>query len=692
MKPTLQSHAVELALVVCLAATAFVFSPGLDGEFTWDDNGLIRTNEKIQQPRFYKEALTSHFWNISAESAEVNETYDHLYRPVVTLAYIVQYRLFQLNANGYRAVSFTLHLLCCLLAFIWLLRRITPRAEGFAVFVIAIAGSIFAMHPSRAEVVSWISGSTELWMTLFILGGWLAYSKERRWLSGLLLAFALLSKETAIVAGPLFLIDRFLTRDEFRPKDAVPLLLPVAGALALRTAAIGMYVQAGESHSPVARVVSTLGFFVRDALMPWNPTVFPGFRSYSCGAGETFSSEALLLGGVTIASLILLVGLAVYRKAWRPALSDALWFIVPLLPVMNLVDLGSRNLIADRFLYLPLLGGVGLLAHALLWLASRSRVLGLVSAGATALLALAFAVVTYLYVPVFTSSSTLWEYEVKSNPDNPFALHAVGIARVQADLFASGQHFLERAWVVSKRTCVHGDQLRAAKDLAWCMAWTHGAKDREALESLDRAYDRLLETGRFTVSGTPGFDVVFRPHEVEPFVTSEMPYVHPRALVKARLGRVDEATALLEGLRARTGRLKARSTSLLAELRASNGDLAAAASLANEDDLRADAKLQTELAVLQQVGLERPRPVVAAISRHALGFGDAPLSDSQRPIGSEPAALVEALHRYNVFEPVPPSLLAGIAQEGNAADRLLQLVRSRTAIQELDQQLLLELR
>ncbi len=38
------------ASILLALLTVLVFIPGLSDEFTWDDNGLIRTNQNIQRP------------------------------------------------------------------------------------------------------------------------------------------------------------------------------------------------------------------------------------------------------------------------------------------------------------------------------------------------------------------------------------------------------------------------------------------------------------------------------------------------------------------------------------------------------------------------------------------------------------------------------------------------------------------
>ena len=65
------------ASILLALLTVLVFIPGLSDEFTWDDNGLIRTNENIQRPERYGEALTSHFWNVSSDAVHYGPDFDH---------------------------------------------------------------------------------------------------------------------------------------------------------------------------------------------------------------------------------------------------------------------------------------------------------------------------------------------------------------------------------------------------------------------------------------------------------------------------------------------------------------------------------------------------------------------------------------------------------------------------------------
>ncbi len=79
----------------------------------------------------------------------------------------------------------------------------------------ALAALFFGIHPTRHEVVAWVSGTTELlWSVIFLLA-FLAYLKSRegdrtRWIaiSCALYGAGLLAKETAIVLP----VSRFCAR------------------------------------------------------------------------------------------------------------------------------------------------------------------------------------------------------------------------------------------------------------------------------------------------------------------------------------------------------------------------------------------------------------------------------------------------------------------------------------------------
>ncbi|MGB3051104.1 MAG: hypothetical protein WBB42_08890 [Polyangiales bacterium] len=676
------------ASILLALLTVLVFIPGLSDEFTWDDHGLIRTNENIQRPERYAEALTSHFWNVSSDSAQANETYNHLYRPLVTFAYIVQYRLFGLHAVGYRAISLALHLLCCILAFFWLRRRIPPGEEAHRLLAIGLGAAVFALHPSRAEAVSWISGSTELWMCALVLLAALAFDSNRNWLAGILLAAALFAKESAIVAAPLLLADRFLLQGRRERSASIALVAPVVVALLVRVLVIDVALPTGQIRGALPRALASFGLYAQQIFSPWNPTAFPGMRLYQCEVGEALPAAWWLAGTLVLGAVILLGIVAHRRRAWRPALADALWVVVPLLPVANLIDLGSRNLTADRFLYLPMLGVASLSARALLWMVDKRPSVGKTLAIVASVLVLGFAVVTSLHSRVFASSSSLWEYEVTRNPDNPFALHAVGTARTRAGLRGSGLEYLQRAHALATHTCVRDDELQAAKDLAWALALRTSPEEQGTLLALRSAYDGIARNGAFEYDRSPTWAMALTPQETSDFLSNDLQYAFPRATVEARLGNVDEAMRILRDQAGRSDSLHPLSENLRLRLVAAEKRVDESLLELTQEPTIADVdSLGSVLATLRETisRTDLANDAETRLARYALGFGQAPRDLAGLP--PEIRTVLDALRAYETDAQVDLASLAPQSANAKELPRFIQLAKAKADVQRLDDQL-----
>ncbi len=676
------------ASILLALLTVLAFIPGLSDEFTWDDNGLIRTNENIQRPERYGEALTSHFWNVSSDAAQANEAYNHLYRPLVTLAYIVQFRLFGLQASGYRAVSLALHLLCCILAFFWLRRRIPAGKEARRLLAIGLGAAVFALHPSRAEAVSWISGSTELWMCALVLSAALAFDSNRNWLAGILLALALFAKESAIVAAPLLLADRFLLQGRRERSASIALVAPVVVALLVRISVVDIALPTGQIRGALPRTLASFGLYAQQIFSPWNPTAFPGMRLYECERGEVLPAAWWIGGTLVLGAVILLGILACRRRAWRTVLADALWIVVPLLPVANLIDLGSRNLTADRFLYLPMLGVASLLARGLLWMFDKRVSLGKTVAIVATVVVLGFAVVTSLHSRVFASSSSLWEYEVTRNPDNPFALHAVGTARTRAGLRKSGFDYLERAQGLAARTCVRDDQLRAAKDLAWALALRASPDDPNTLLALQSAYAQMARDGAFAYRGRPPWHMQLTPQETGDFLTEDLQYALPRATVEARLGNIDAAMQILQDQAIGSDSLHPLSKKLRFRLVAAQGRIEESIRELAQDPSVADARaLGSVLAILRETLTRRNLSTDAEtrLARYALGFGQAPTDLAGLPRETQTA--LDAIRAYESDASVDLAALESQSANSTELLRFIELAKARADVRRFDDQL-----
>ncbi len=419
-------------VALLVAAVLLVFGLGLPGRFVWDDHGLIVSNAYLRDLANLPALLRADFWHISA-AGETAESLSRLYwRPVVTLAYALEFQLFGLAPLGYHAVNLALHLACTLLVFGLLRRRVGAGAGERGDVAAGLGALVFAVHPSRPESVTWISGATDLWMTLFALLAERVFAsgRDRRGVgAGLLVGLGVLSKEAAVVVPALLTLETLAARDDARRPKLAGLWAVVAAVLALRFAMIPPRRLADGITGPaetVARALASLGHYVGATLWPWRPTAQLGFRAWDAAGRPVFPAWSVALGAVTVAGFAALAAGAWRRPSLRPWLLDACRYFAPLALVVNVVDLRLDVLAAERFLYLPLVGVASAVARGLL--AAGDRRAPRLAVGA---LCVAMAVTSMRHVGDFITEEDLWLHERAVHPNNPYACGELARLRLQ---------------------------------------------------------------------------------------------------------------------------------------------------------------------------------------------------------------------------------------------------------------------
>ena len=125
----------------------------------------------------------------------------------------------------------------------------------------------------------------------------------------------------------------------------------------------------GSGHASgdlVPRVLATLGHFAGRVVSVFDPSIEPVPPVRDLAGEPVFVPWAIGVGAALLVAFAALAWLAWRRAGLRPYLADALWLLVPLAPVSNLWSLQGGTLVADRYLYLPMLGVGALLARAAL--------------------------------------------------------------------------------------------------------------------------------------------------------------------------------------------------------------------------------------------------------------------------------------------------------------------------------------
>jgi hypothetical protein len=202
-------------------------------------------------------------WTILTKPLMYGTSYLHIglfYRPVVNFTFAFDYWLWGLNPFGYHLTNILLHGLAAALVVV------TSRSLTTSTRVGVLTGVLFAVHPLSVDTVPAISRRQDILMAIFgLLTLWLfvkalrreeSHSQRLRIGATVAYALALLSKETAIVLGPLVFLWALLQKSSLRHprayRQAVRDVLPFVGVavvyLAVRFLVLGGI--GGYSRSP----------------------------------------------------------------------------------------------------------------------------------------------------------------------------------------------------------------------------------------------------------------------------------------------------------------------------------------------------------------------------------------------------------------------------------------------------------
>jgi protein O-mannosyl-transferase len=181
-----------------------IYSGSINGEFLFDDKVLITENMYIQNLKYIPLLFTMDAYPLSISGLE--KTYSY-YRPLQTLSFALNYRLWGLNPFGYHLTNIIFHSFVAFLVFCLIIRL-------FSNFSLALLSSLlFCVHPLHTETVSCLAGGAELFVSLFTLMTILLYIKYLDLhKGGVFLAaifsfmFALISKEAGFLVLVPFVI------------------------------------------------------------------------------------------------------------------------------------------------------------------------------------------------------------------------------------------------------------------------------------------------------------------------------------------------------------------------------------------------------------------------------------------------------------------------------------------------------
>lgn len=425
-------------LLVCLLLvliTTIAYLPTLRNGFTSFDDPLHVTKNLYVQRGLSLESIA---WSFSAVASHTTSNW----HPLTWLSLMLDFQIYHLNPLGYHLTSLLFHLASTCLLFLVLMLMTGSRWRS------ALVAALFAVHPLHVESVAWVSERKDVLSGFFWMLAMLAYLHYSRKPSakGYLLVCAafvlgMMSKPMLVTLPLALLMLDYWPLDRFRSVglkklvvEKVPLLV-ISGAISVVAMATQSDSTTTFSALPItARLsnaaVSYVAYLIK-TVWPRGLAAFYPHPLLSLPEWQVAAAAALLVGVCVIAFRL--------RKTMPHLWVGWLWYLVSLVPVIGIVQIGHQAL-ADRYTYLPLTGIFIMIAWSIPRVADRR----LLAAAGTAIVGVLMWC-TWVQIGYWHDSKTLFRHALRCTANNYVAYDGVGAALAEEHKYAEAVSYFKKA-------------------------------------------------------------------------------------------------------------------------------------------------------------------------------------------------------------------------------------------------------
>lgn len=371
----LANHKDLLYIIGILVVTVISFWPTFFNDFQmrWDDQWQVIND--YTTGGFSKENVRNILLSV----------YQGQYSPLDQFLYTLLYKFSGYNPFVFHSASLLFHLANVVLVY-WILAKILERyskmTSNRCQMITLFATLLFAVHPLQVETVAWVSASKILLCTFFYLFAtffFLQFIHEKRIMSYvsaiICFLFSYMSKEQAVTLPLLLTLVYLFSHQKREKKHMISILTPFFLISILMTIHLLLFVAAypsviSHNEYPLWQraflcIYSIVTYFFK-WLIPMN---LSWFYQYPMD-----NSTLLPFWLLPYPLLIFVVGYGLWNHLKSGYIMSAFVFsLVHLLPVIHLMALPRGAVIADRYMYLPLLGLNLIIAYILTSLAKRKK-------------------------------------------------------------------------------------------------------------------------------------------------------------------------------------------------------------------------------------------------------------------------------------------------------------------------------
>ena len=390
-----------------------VYANTLNHGFVWDDADVIIDNPQLERIS----SIPSLF--LSEDRIEGSTGY---YRPLTYVSFALDRAIWGLNPVGFNITNLILHILVALLFY-------QVVATLFKKENLALAAAlIFSLHPIAGETVNFHSGGRNtLICACFILLSLLFHAKDKRPAAVICFAGAIFSKEFGLLLPAiLFVHDRFIKNEKPRLTSYLPFLIPIVAYFTLRSFAVEK-----------ANLLTSLNFTESLWLSPYLVIQYLLHMIYPFDLRVLYDvNTSIIYAGLSVVGIILLVFTAYYFRKHGEIVLSISWFLIFLLPVINIIQLQAASLISDRYAYVSLMG----FALALAGIISAAR--RKVSIAIVVILSVSYALVDIKRNNYWKDDYAFYTQMIQGAPDMALGYNDLGIYYFKKGDMANAEKYL----------------------------------------------------------------------------------------------------------------------------------------------------------------------------------------------------------------------------------------------------------
>lgn len=448
--PESRRNLTLLLAILLIAGTALLYAPAVrNGFVNYDDPDYVTQNPDVLHGLTWRGVV----WSFRTENPAAN------WHPLTWMSHMLDVSLYGTNPVGHHLTNVVFHCLGVTLLFLFLQRATRMPLRSAAV------AALFALHPLNVESVAWVAERKAVLCFMFLtltLWAYIWYAKKpgvaRYVLVAILFALALMSKIMVITLPfalvlldywPLGRISRLGAESDLfagatRPStesstsDQPPFLAALRTSIFEKIPLFALSAAAGWITLRIHRSQGALA-----GAMPFRWRFNNAVYSYLCYLGKAVWPSNLAVfyphpegslptWKVVVAALVIVaITAAVWRlREKRYLVVGWLWFLGTMIPMSGIVQSGRQGM-ADRYIYIPILGLLIAVVWLLADLAAQFEIRLTVAASCFTLLATPYVYVTHEQIGYWHDSYTLFSHALEVTRDNGIAENNFGAALME---------------------------------------------------------------------------------------------------------------------------------------------------------------------------------------------------------------------------------------------------------------------